>query len=63
MRNSATLIGLAVGIALGFALVFGGFQGFVVVAVFAAVGVLVGRVADGELDLTEYLGGKGRRDR
>ena len=53
MRPSATLIGLAVGLALGFGLVFGGFTGFVVIAIFGLLGVVVGRVADGELDLTE----------
>ena len=62
-RNSATAIGIVIGTALGFAVIFKGFTGFIVVAVFAAVGVLVGRVIDGQLDLTGYLGGRNRRDR
>lgn len=63
IRPSATFLGLAVGIALGFGLVFGGFDGFVIIAVFGLVGLIAGRVADGELDLTEYLGGRRRRER
>ena len=59
-RPTATVLCLVVGAGLGFALVFGGFNGLVIVAVFAAVGLLVGRVIDGELDLTDYLSGRGR---
>ena len=62
MRPTATVIGLFVGIALGFGAVLDGFVGFALVAIFAAVGLVVGRVIDGELDLSDYLGGR-RRDR
>lgn len=61
-RPKAMTIGIVIGVVLGFALVFGGFQGLVIVAVFMIVGGVVGRVVDGELDLTDYLGGR-RRDR
>jgi hypothetical protein len=62
MRISATLVGLMVGIALGFGAVIDGFVGFIVMLVLAAAGLIVGRVVDGELDLTDYLGGRRRRD-
>lgn len=58
MRPST--IGLAAGLALGFAAAFGGFGAFLLVAVLGLLGGLVGRVAEGEIDLTQYLGGRGR---
>jgi hypothetical protein len=61
MRPS--IIGLAVGIALGFAGAFGGFGAFVLVAALGAAGLIVGLVAEGELDLTPYLGGRSRGGR
>lgn len=60
---SPTIIGLATGIALGFAVVLGGLEGFFVVAVFAVIGLLVGRVLEGELDLEALLGSRRRRER
>ena len=60
-RSTATVIGLITGLALGFAGAFGGWSAFVIVLVVGAAGLLVGRVIEGELDLTRYLGG--RRDR
>ena len=60
-RPTATVIGLIIWLELGFAGAFGGWSAFVSVLVLAAAGLLVGRVIDGELDLTPYLGG--RRDR
>ncbi|MFI6869480.1 hypothetical protein [Nocardia sp. NPDC050406] len=52
---NATTIGLAVGLALGFAMAFGGFGAFAVVLVFAALGLLVGRWLDGELDVAGLM--------
>lgn len=52
-----TLIGLIAGLALGFAGAFGGIVAFVVVAFVGLVGLLVGRVLEGQVDLTPYLGG------
>lgn len=60
-RHTASVLGLIVGLALGFAGAFGGWGAFVIVLVLAGAGLLVGRVIDGELDLTPYL--SGRRDR
>lgn len=55
--------GLLAGTALGFAAAFGGLEAFVVVLVLAVVGYVAGRVIEGSLDLTDYLGGRARRDR
>ncbi len=56
-----TTIGILIGLALGLALAFGGFGQMLIVALFGAIGLVVGRVLDGELDLSAYL--SGRRDR
>ncbi|MCX4746089.1 hypothetical protein OG455_11245 [Kitasatospora sp. NBC_01287] len=45
------LIGLVAGMALGFAGYFGGFAAFLLVAALGAVGFVVGRVLEGDLDL------------
>lgn len=49
-------IGILIGIALGFAAVFGGFQAFAIVGIAIAVCYLVGKVVEGEFDVTTYLG-------
>jgi len=61
MRPS--FIGLIVGLALGFAGAFGGFGAFVLVAVLAAVGFGVGKVLEGQLDLSAYLPGNDKARR
>lgn len=53
---NGTALGLLSGLALGLAAAFGGFTAFLLVAVFAAIGLLAGRVADGKLDLAQLLG-------
>jgi hypothetical protein len=53
--NSTTL-GLLTGLALGFAGAFGGFVAFLIVLVLAALGLLVGRVLDGKLDVSQLTG-------
>jgi hypothetical protein len=50
---SATTIGLGFGIALGFAGAFGGIVAFIVVLVVGVAGLLVGRIAEGKLDLSD----------
>lgn len=52
---SGTALGLLSGLALGLAAAFGGFTAFLLVLVFAAIGLMIGRVADGKLDLTQLL--------
>ncbi len=58
---NATLLGLVAGLALGAAAAFGGFGAFVVVLLFGAIGLGVGRYLDGQLDLSALSGP--RRDR
>jgi hypothetical protein len=56
-------IGLLLGAVLGAVLVLDGLGSMLVVALAAAIGWVVGRVVDGELDLTAYLGGDRERGR
>lgn len=51
---NGTVVGLAVGMALGFAGTFGGFGAFVLVLVLGAVGLVAGRLWDGQLDLAAF---------
>lgn len=53
---NATTIGLLVGLALGFAGAFGGFTAFIIVLFLGMVGLLVGRLLDGQLDLSSITG-------
>jgi nitrate/nitrite transporter NarK len=53
---NATTLGLLSGIALGLAAAFGGFGAFFIVLVFGAIGLAVGRVLDGKLDLSQLTG-------
>ena len=53
---NATTLGLMTGLALGFAGAFGGFGVFLIVLVLAALGLLVGRVLDGKLDVSQLTG-------
>ena len=57
---NATSIGLFTGLILGLAGAIGGFTGFLLTLVLGAIGLLVGRVLDGKLDLGQVLSGKGR---
>ncbi len=57
---NATALGLLTGLILGLAAVMGGFSGFLLALVLGAIGLVVGRVLDGELDLGQILSGKGR---
>ncbi len=56
-----TVVGLFVGLILGLAAVLAGFGEMLVVAFCGALGLLVMKVVEGEIDLTEYLGGRNRR--
>lgn len=58
-----TVVGLFVGLILGLALAFDGFGSMLIVAFCGAVGYVVVKVIQGEIDLTPYLGGanRGRR--
>ncbi|WP_380168894.1 hypothetical protein [Jannaschia sp. R86511] len=52
---NTTTLGLAAGIALGFAAAFGGFYAFVLVLLFGAIGLLVGRILGGQLDVSALI--------
>ncbi|MEU5837409.1 MULTISPECIES: hypothetical protein [Streptomyces] len=55
---SMALVGLIAGLALGFAGYFGGFGAFLLVAALGAVGFLVGRFVDGDLDAGDFFRGR-----
>jgi hypothetical protein len=61
MRPS--FVALLAGIALGFAGAFGGFDAFLIVAILGLVGFVAGKVVEGDIDLTPYLGGRDRSRR
>lgn len=54
-------IGLFVGLLLGLALAFDGLGAMVVVAFIGAIGFLVGKVLDGDLDVSQYVGALDRK--
>jgi hypothetical protein len=55
---NTTTLGLLTGLVLGAAAAFGGFTAFIIVLALGALGMLVGRVLDGRLGLSN-LGGRG----
>lgn len=57
----STTVGLFVGLILGLALVLEGFGAMLVVGFLGVVGYLTPKVVDGEIDLSEYLGGSADR--
>jgi hypothetical protein len=60
---SLALIGLVVGMALGFAGYFGGFAAFLLVAALGAVGFVVGRLLEGDLEFGDLIRSTRVRDR
>ncbi|MET8610641.1 MULTISPECIES: hypothetical protein [Streptomyces] len=61
---SMAVVGLIAGMALGFAGFYGGFGAFLLVAALGAVGFVVGRFADGDLDPGDFFRTRDeRRDR
>jgi len=56
-----TIVGLFVGLLLGLALAFDGFGSMLIVAFCGAVGYIVMKVMEGEIDLTQYLSGQNRK--
>jgi hypothetical protein len=59
MSNAA--LGLIAGMALGFAGYFGGFGAFLLVAALGAIGFVVGRLLDGDLELGDFFRPRDRR--
>ncbi|MCQ6556669.1 hypothetical protein NPS70_26305 [Streptomyces sp. C10-9-1] len=56
---SMAVVGMVAGMALGFAGYFGGFGAFLLVAALGAVGFVVGRFVEGDLDIGDFLRGRG----
>ncbi|WP_151479775.1 hypothetical protein [Streptomyces albicerus] len=59
---SMAVIGMIAGMALGFAGYFGGFGAFLLVAALGAVGFVVGRFLEGDLDPGDFFRTRGTRD-
>ena len=57
---NATTLGVIAGLALGFAVAFGGFLQFVVILLFGVIGLGVGRVLDGHVDISAFIGDRER---
>jgi hypothetical protein len=59
---SMAVVGMIAGMALGFAGYFGGFGAFLLVAALGAVGFVVGRFLEGDMDLADFFRTRDRRD-
>ncbi|MEV0934595.1 hypothetical protein ACIBMX_06955 [Streptomyces phaeochromogenes] len=59
---SLAVIGMIAGMALGFAGYFGGFGAFLLVAALGAIGFVVGRFLEGDLDPGDFFRTRGARD-
>ncbi|GHA18446.1 hypothetical protein GCM10010372_17850 [Streptomyces tauricus] len=59
---STAVIGMIAGMALGFAGYFGGFGAFLLVAALGAIGFVVGRFLEGDLDPGDFFRSRGTRD-
>lgn len=59
---SMAVVGLLAGMALGFAGYFGGFGAFLLVAALGAIGFVVGRVLDGDLEPGDFFRRPNERD-
>ncbi|MEY9489491.1 uncharacterized membrane protein YjjP (DUF1212 family) [Streptomyces calvus] len=57
------VVGMIVGMALGFAGYFGGFGAFLLVAALGAVGFVVGRFLQGDLELGDFFRARDERRR
>lgn len=60
---SLSILGLFAGLLLSIAAAAGGWEYFLLGLVLAALGFIVGKVLDGELDLSPYLSNRGSRER
>ncbi|MFR9794998.1 hypothetical protein ACL02U_03700 [Streptomyces sp. MS06] len=57
------VVGLIAGMALGFAGYFGGFGAFLLVAALGAVGFVVGRFLEGDLEIGDFFRSRDERRR
>ncbi|KOT38213.1 hypothetical protein ADK41_16380 [Streptomyces caelestis] len=58
---NAAVVGMIAGMALGFAGYFGGFGAFLLVAALGAVGFVVGRFLEGDLELGDLFRSRDKR--
>ncbi|MFF2010363.1 hypothetical protein ACFVWY_15000 [Streptomyces sp. NPDC058195] len=57
------VVGMVAGMALGFAGYFGGFGAFLLVAALGAIGFVVGRFLEGDLEPGDFFRSRERGDR
>jgi len=57
------IVGLLTGLILGLAWTTGGFAGLVITAALGIIGLVVGRVVAGDVDVNQYFGGSRRSSR
>jgi hypothetical protein len=50
-----TAMGIVIGLALGLAVAFGNFGDMLIVALFGAIGFVIAKVLEGDLDVGAYL--------
>ncbi|MFE6661979.1 hypothetical protein ACFVFH_00240 [Streptomyces sp. NPDC057697] len=60
---SMAVAGMVAGMALGFAGYFGGFGAFLLVAALGAIGFVVGRFVEGDLEPGDFFRSRERGDR
>ncbi|MFF9626185.1 hypothetical protein [Streptomyces griseosporeus] len=60
---SRAVVGLMAGMALGFAAYFGDFWAFLLVLVLGAVGLVIGRFMEGDLELGDFVRSRDRQER
>ncbi|KES04471.1 hypothetical protein BU52_25000 [Streptomyces toyocaensis] len=60
---NTAVVGMIAGMALGFAGYFGGFGAFLLVAALGAVGFVVGRFLEGDLEPGDFFRSRGERRR
>ena len=53
--TSAPIVGLFAGLLLALGILIDGFFGFVLLALFGGVGVVIGKVIDGDIDVSSYV--------
>nr|WSX53898.1 hypothetical protein OG409_36250 [Streptomyces sp. NBC_00974] len=58
---SAATVGLLAGMALGFAAFFGGFWAFLLVAFLGLLGLIIGRVLQGDLEVSDFTRSRDRK--
>lgn len=56
-----TALATVVGLALGFAVVFANFGDMLVIALFAAIGYVIAKVVDRDIDLGRYSSNRNQR--